>query len=144
MKGQMQQNSCLLSISLNFLRLIFLAALTDWLCSFGLFLADELVWGILGSIFLACQGIYVVISAAWGQFHQCSTSSFCTHRSQKPKKDWQLDCFFALSGSACRKVACKTLMKLTPDVEQTNRDKALSIYFIYLCVSHQPTDHGTS
>jgi len=29
-----------------------------------------------------------------GQFHQHSTSSFYMRRSQKRKKDWQLDCLF--------------------------------------------------
>ncbi len=28
------------------------------------------------------------------QFHQCSTSSSCTCRFQKLKKDWQLDCLY--------------------------------------------------
>ncbi len=35
-----------------------------------------------------------------GQFHQRSTISFCMRRSWKCKKDWQLDCLFALLGSA--------------------------------------------
>jgi len=49
-----------------------------------------------------------------GQFHQHSTSSFYMRRSQKRKKDWQLDCLFALSGSASVKASHIMLMKLTP------------------------------
>ncbi len=32
----------------------------------------------------------------WCQFHQRSMSSFYTHRSWKHKKDWRLDCIYAL------------------------------------------------
>ena len=40
---------------------------------------------------------------SWCQFHQLSTYSFYAHRSQKRKKDWQLDCRFYTSGiCACK------------------------------------------
>jgi len=49
------------------------------------------------------------------QFHQHSTSSFCSLRSQKHKKKTDnFSVFFALLGSGCVKVACRMLMKLTP------------------------------
>jgi len=35
----------------------------------------------------------------WGQFYHRFTSNICTCRSQKRKKDWWLDCLFALLGS---------------------------------------------
>ena len=50
----------------------------------------------------------------WGQFHQCSTSSFYARRSQKCKKLLDLTVFFALLGSASVKAARRMLMKLTP------------------------------
>ncbi len=55
-----------------------------------------------------------------GQFHQCSMSSFCTHRSWKPKNTDYLTVFFALSGSVCVKAACRMLLKLTPGLNFTN------------------------
>jgi len=48
------------------------------------------------------------------RFHQHFMSGFCTSRSQKHKKDWRLDCLFALLGSAGVKALHKMLMKLTP------------------------------
>jgi hypothetical protein len=54
------------------------------------------------------------------QFHQCSTSSLYLPRSQKLIKDWQLDCFFALSGSGLVKAARRTLIKLTSGLNFTN------------------------
>jgi len=45
-----------------------------------------------------------------GSIHQCFTSSFCTRRSQKRKKDWLLDCIFCAFGIC----AHKTLVKGTP------------------------------
>jgi hypothetical protein len=55
------------------------------------------------------------------QFRQCSTSSFCSQRSQKHNKDWQLDCLFVLSGSACLKAVHRMLMKLTPCLQQQKK-----------------------
>ena len=52
----------------------------------------------------------------WGQFHQRSTSSFYTCRSQKRKK---ADILVARLGTAHVKAARRTLMKLTP-VRLTN------------------------
>jgi len=53
----------------------------------------------------------------WGQFHQQFMSSFYPHRSQKWKKDEQLDCLFlALLGSGHVKAVHRTLMKWTPDL----------------------------
>jgi len=43
-----------------------------------------------------------------------TTSSFYAHRSWEPKKDWQLDCLFALSGFVCVKADRRSLVKLTP------------------------------
>jgi len=66
---------------------------------------------------------YLVILLSWclsfqpslnirGHFHQHFTSSFYVFIS-KSAKDWQLDCIFALLGSAhIIKAACKTLVKL--------------------------------
>jgi len=48
------------------------------------------------------------------QFHQRFTHSFYARRSQKCKKDWQLDCFFTLLGSARVKAVRRMLMKLSP------------------------------
>jgi len=48
------------------------------------------------------------------QFHQRSTLSFYRSRSQKCKKIDNLTVFFALSGYACTKAACRMLMKSTP------------------------------
>jgi len=48
------------------------------------------------------------------QFHQHSTSSLCARRSQKRKKDWQLDCLFCAFRIHACKGACRMLMKLTP------------------------------
>ena len=47
------------------------------------------------------------------------------HASFLPKKDWQLDCIFALWGFALVKVSCKRLLKLiqTPG----GRDEPLSV-----------------
>ncbi len=59
------------------------------------------------------QTIFVQKSFAWnigdidirGQFHQCSTNSFCTRRFRKRKKDWQLDrCFCAFE--ICTRKTC--------------------------------------
>jgi len=51
----------------------------------------------------------------WGQFHQHSTSSFYTCRSQMHQKDlWFYCLFFTLSVSSSVKVAQRLLMKLTP------------------------------
>jgi hypothetical protein len=58
--------------------------------------------------------------STWGQFHQCSTSSFYASRSQKWKKTVKLSVFFSLLGSASAKAACRTLMKLTPGAHFTN------------------------
>jgi len=55
-----------------------------------------------------------------GQFHQCFTSSFYPHRSQKHKKTESLTEYFAPLGSAHVKAAHRTLMKLTPGVDFTN------------------------
>jgi len=55
----------------------------------------------------------VVLNDSWGQFYQCSTSSFCACRSLKLQKDLQLD-FFALLGSARMQAVHRMLMKLTP------------------------------
>ena len=51
---------------------------------------------------------------AWGQFHECFTSSFYTHRSQKRQKDSQVKQLFALSGSACVKAARKHVDEIDP------------------------------
>ncbi len=48
-----------------------------------------------------------------GQFHQLSTSNFCTRRSPKRKKRLPTRLFFALLGSALTRAARRTLMKLT-------------------------------
>jgi len=57
----------------------------------------------------------------WGQFHQCSTSSFYVHRSPKRKKDSQVESLFlALLGSVCVKSAHRMLMKLTLGVNFAN------------------------
>jgi len=54
----------------------------------------------------------------WCQFYQPSMSSFYTHRSQKRKKDRQLDCLFALSGSWRLKAAPGLYIKLTPGAKK--------------------------
>ncbi len=41
---------------------------------------------------------------SWGQFHQHSSSSFCMCRSQKHKKDSQLDCLFCAFGICAREI----------------------------------------
>jgi hypothetical protein len=51
-----------------------------------------------------------------GKFHQRFMSSFCACTSQKRKKDLQLDCLFALLGSAPIKAVGRTLLKLSPAV----------------------------
>jgi len=48
------------------------------------------------------------------QLHQRYTHSFYVRRLLKHNKDWQLDCIFALLGSAHIKAARKMLIKLTP------------------------------
>ncbi len=60
-------------------------------------------------------------SDSLGQFHQLSFyKQLFTHASPKSgQKIIKLSVFFALSGSACAKVACRTLMKLTPGVNLT-------------------------
>ena len=50
----------------------------------------------------------------WGQFHQHFTFSFYAYRSQKCKKDSQLNQHFALSGSASVKAACKHVGEIDP------------------------------
>jgi len=52
----------------------------------------------------------------WCQFHQPSTSIFCTHRSQKSKKTDNLTVFFTHLGSARIKAVCREMMKLTSGV----------------------------
>jgi hypothetical protein len=59
------------------------------------------------------------IPAAWGQFHQHSTSSFSVQRSKCAEKTVKLSVSLALSGSAHVEAARKTLVKLTPSVKQT-------------------------
>ncbi len=49
----------------------------------------------------------------WAQFHQRSTYSFYTRRSQKRKK-YSHQYLFTLSGSESVKAVHRTLMKLTP------------------------------
>ncbi len=70
----------------------------------------------------------------WGQFHQCSMSSFCKCRSQKRKKDGQINCqsFFALLGSACAKAAHRTLMKWTLGLL---KGQSFLFYIIFWCAS---------
>jgi len=44
---------------------------------------------------------------SWGQFYQGFTRSFYKHRSQKYKKEWQVDCIFVILWSMHVKSACK-------------------------------------
>jgi hypothetical protein len=74
------------------------------------------MWEIQNKLEIMCQylGYAYIYPSPRCQFRQHSTYSFCTQRSQKCKKDWQLDYLFALSGSAHVKAARRMLMKLTP------------------------------
>jgi hypothetical protein len=66
---------------------------------------------------------------SWGQFYQHFTCTFYACRSQKRKKDWQLDYIkFALLESACVKAARRTLMKLIPGVNFINILRSCFMY----------------
>jgi len=62
------------------------------------------------------------------QFHQHFTHSFCMHRSQKCKKDWQLDCIFVLLGSVPIKAANKMLVKSQTTGDRTGLATGSSLY----------------
>ncbi len=68
----------------------------------------------------------------WHQWsiHQHSTSSFYAFISWMLKKDRQLYCLFVLSGSERIKAACRTLVKLTPDVSHCINSEGIKGYLI--------------
>ncbi len=53
-----------------------------------------------------------------GRFHQHFMNSFNMRRFQKCKKDWRLDCIFAVLGSVSVKAGSKMLVKSTPAVPE--------------------------
>jgi len=62
-----------------------------------------------------------MIPQSWAQFQQHSMNSFFARRSRKRKKILlSHQYFFTLSGSAGANAVHRTLMKLSPDVEQTS------------------------
>jgi len=56
----------------------------------------------------------------WAQFHQRSMYSFCACRSRmRKKKQSSQQCHLPLLGPTSVKAACKTLVKLTPENDQS-------------------------
>ena len=89
----------------------------------------QLFWSLISKMFLYFRNVHghedhvegrtlgVVAGKIFRtQFHQHFTSSFYASRSQERKKLLDLTVFVALLGSACLKVACKMLIKLTPEL----------------------------
>jgi hypothetical protein len=70
-------------------------------------------------LYLSCSPSLLTVRLAfevsWGQFHQRSRSNYYVRIPQKCKKDWQLECLFALSWSSSVTAAHRMLMKLTTD-----------------------------
>ncbi len=65
----------------------------------------------------------------WCQCHHHFTRSFYACRSQKHKKDWQLNVFFTLLGSASVKAVRRTLMKLSHGRVGQKRPKKCHVLF---------------
>jgi len=116
-------------------------------------------WSILGST-LKSQTILDHRHFIWCQFHQRSTYSFYSRRSQKRKRYWRLDWVLTLWGTTGVKAVCRTLMKSSPGLyfrksngSQTPLRQGLLIFVFYssifplsncFCCSVQTftADHG--
>jgi len=79
-----------------------------------------------------------------GWFHQLFTRSVYTRRFQKRKKDWQLDCIFALLGSALMKTVSKMLMKLTPVFLTVEKKKEINPFTTESCKGEQANQSAYS